>query len=234
MWTICFIIKNCLEANFANPRIFHASFITSLTNINSDLGNFIHSERYPSPYSIFFHPKSIILNVLVDLDIKWLMGLNPGNDFSIKIHKKVIDCEIQYVKEVLYLQIFEESTTSRIINFQFVSPTSFRQKKRQIINPDPRLIFNSLLTRWNCFSNLSFQFPDEYFADILWNKFNFRTEMWEMTNYKIKGFLGNGSIKLWETIPKEYCKMLNCLADYAEYSGVGYKTTMGFGEVRRI
>jgi CRISPR-associated endoribonuclease Cas6 len=214
-----------------NYKIRHAALLTAVSEINSELGDYLHSNPKMAHYSIGWAGSSILLNVLKDDN--WIIrAIKNINNLHCNTPSGAFILEVSQKKKFLYLDLYKNATARRLLPMSFITPTSFRQKGRQIILPDPRLIFNSLLSRWNVFSPVNFSFPEEFYRDILWDKFAFRTTIMDLGRYKIKGFTGNGTIRFWKSIPKEYLKMLNTLYLYSMISGVGYKTTMGFGLVR--
>ena len=74
---------------------------------------------------------------------------------------------------------------------------------------------------------------EKEFEKIRVTRFRLKTELVNFSKYKIIGFVGKVVYELPETIDKEIKNTINALADFAFYSGVGYKTTMGMGQVRR-
>ncbi|WP_286887575.1 CRISPR system precrRNA processing endoribonuclease RAMP protein Cas6 [Aneurinibacillus sp. UBA3580] len=88
-------------------------------------------------------------------------------------------------------------------NITFLTPTSFRRQRQQQLFPLPELVFGSLL----------------------------KTEMLRFSDYKVIGFKG----KVVYLIPKDiatYTRIqVAALSLFAGYAGIGYKTTMGMGQV---
>jgi len=214
-----------------NYKIRHASLFTSISASNKKLGNYLHSTTQKAHYSLGWLDSSVIINILKEE--QWIIpAIQDIDNIICYLSNDSYQLQLDEIKNISYLDLFNNASPKRLINMEFVTPTSFRQKGRQIILPDPRLIFLSLMSRWNAFSPINFSFPNEFYRDILWDRFAFKTEILHMSQYKIKGFVGSGTLRLWKNIPREYRRMLVCLARYAEISGVGYKTTMGFGVVR--
>jgi CRISPR/Cas system endoribonuclease Cas6 (RAMP superfamily) len=48
------------------------------------------------------------------------------------------------------------------------------------------------------------------------------------------GFKGKIEYRLLEKCAPHFCRAVNALANFASYSDVGTKTTMGMGQTRRI
>ena len=116
------------------------------------------------------------------------------------------------------------------INLEFRTPTSFRQRGTQILFPLPERVFGSLLHRWNTFSPL--KLPDHDFSLVRVKRYTLRTEMVAFDKYMVAGFVGRCAYNL----PAKYYDLLafqvHALARFADFAGVGYKVTMGLGEVR--
>jgi CRISPR-associated endoribonuclease Cas6 len=145
------------------------------------------------------------------------------------------------------------SETEKQFSFQFATPTFFK-RSGGLAYPDlivpiplPDLVFGSLLRNWNQFSPSSFV-ETNLLKEIC-------THHFEMTHHRISsqqarlvfprdggqyrtttfpGFVGSCSFRLVELHDRTIIKMLNTLADFAFYAGVGAKTTMGFGVAKRI
>lgn len=132
-----------------------------------------------------------------------------------------------------YQQLYEQaSETERTITFQFATPTSFRQGKFDTPFPSTDSVFNSLLKRWHKYSEISINsLPLE---GIFPSYFDIRTEVIIDSRSKSIGCVGTVSYKLLGEIEPLLIKEMNVLADFALYAGVGRKTTMGMGMVRRI
>ncbi|TAE61385.1 MAG: CRISPR-associated endoribonuclease Cas6 [Nostocales cyanobacterium] len=125
----------------------------------------------------------------------------------------------------------QASETERIINFIFSTPVAFRQGGFDNVLPTRESVFNSLLNRWNKYSEIELNnIPLE---SIYPSAFNIRTEV--ISNYENKfiGCLGEISYRILGNVEAIRIKQINALADFALYTGVGRKTTMGMGMIRR-
>ena len=124
----------------------------------------------------------------------------------------------------------------RGIDLHFLSPTTFRSGgKRNVIFPEPGLVFGSLLARWNALSPIKL---DESIKAVTEDKvklaqYNLRTHILHFPNYQEVGFEGSSVFMIDKDVDDGTVQSLNALADFAFYSGVGAKTTMGMGQTRR-
>lgn len=87
---------------------------------------------------------------------------------------------------------------------------------------------------WQRFSPVKFdETLEEALPLVRVSDYDLRTELIHFGRYKVIGFKGRVSY----TAPREANRTLqvalNALADFAFFAGVGYKTTMGLGQVKR-
>ncbi len=116
--------------------------------------------------------------------------------------------------------------------FHLKSPTSFRSQGQQILFPTPELFFGSLMQKWNAFARKKITREiAEDFKKILVTRYSLETQEVSFSDYKIIGFTGEVSYKLPSGIDPMVKIVVNALARFAPYSGVGYKTPMGLGWV---
>jgi CRISPR-associated endoribonuclease Cas6 len=133
-----------------------------------------------------------------------------------------------------YQQIYDRaSDTEKTIAFHLATPTAFRQGKYDSPLPTRDNVFKSLCDRWNTYSEI--QINHEIIDYIFPSRFDIKTET--VKNYDTHTFIGCiGEIgyRILGDIEPEKIKQINALADFALYSGIGRKTTMGMGMVRRV
>lgn len=125
----------------------------------------------------------------------------------------------------------QASETKRQINLTFCTPTTFRQQDYDSALPTRDCVFSSLITRWNKYSNIEL-YP-ELIQLIFPSYFDIRTEILADSRSKFIGCVGNISYRILKDVELLTIKQINALADFALYSGVGRKTPMGMGMVRR-
>jgi CRISPR-associated endoribonuclease Cas6 len=131
-----------------------------------------------------------------------------------------------------YAQLYEQASESdRTVNFTFSTPTAFRQGQYDNTLPTRECVFNSLLSRWNKYSEI--EFSHLAIESIFPSFFNIRTEILADSRSKFIGVVGDFSYRILGEIEAHQIKQINALADFALYCGVGRKTPMGMGMVRR-
>jgi CRISPR-associated endoribonuclease Cas6 len=155
----------------------------------------------------------------------------------------------------MLVERWRQSQVPREISFHFLNATSFRSDKRTWPLPEPRLVFGSLMNRWQAFTNCRLRdLPDDslmafasHHIDILEYKIEaqaygykgeaetgFRGEVLYHFNRKSE-YLAEKWPELEKRIQRDYIwylRWMGLLADFAAYSGVGRKTTTGMGLTR--
>lgn len=139
----------------------------------------------------------------------------------------------------------------RNARMEFVSPTAFRVNGNDIAIPAPQHVFRNLWRKWNTACPESMQVDDrwpDFAADcILVNEMiavnTVRWEFAEGTRGAATGFTGTVGFSL---LPKTKVKdewkpywdgadvVMQSLARFAFYSGVGHHSTIGMGQARLI
>lgn len=123
----------------------------------------------------------------------------------------------------------------RSIKLRFLSPTTFRSAGKNVPLPLPHFVFGSLLEEWNSFAPfaLGLEVREIIEKAVAVSGFRLHSELISITGGKQVGFMGHCTYTVTEENPFALA-CLHLLADFAFYSGVGAKTTMGMGQVRRI
>ncbi len=132
-----------------------------------------------------------------------------------------------------YAQLYEQASESdRVFSFNFATPAAFRQGHYDTALPSRDCMFNGLLKRWNKYSGI--EFSAIAIESIFPSFFNIRTEIVADSRSKFIGCVGEVSYRLMGDLEPLQIKRVNALADFALYAGVGRKTPMGLGMVRRL
>lgn len=132
-----------------------------------------------------------------------------------------------------YAQIYEQaSEETKQITFAFCTPATFRQGKYDSALPTRECVFHSLLHRWNQYSGIPFS---EAIVECLFPSFfDIQTELVNQPQGKWAGCVGTIAYRTLGDVNATTIRQLNTLADFALYAGVGRKTPMGMGMVRRL
>lgn len=166
--------------------------------------------------------------------------INPK--FS-KFHMEKIDKEVSIVsrkletleKKVL-LQEFNEAKAESEQFLHFISPTAFKRAGQIYILPDLRLVFQNIMNKYTASSEMMDMWDEETLEQLIDSsnitRYNIHSTVFPCEGININGFVGSIriSVKGTETL-KRYVRFW---VKFAEYSGIGIKTGMGMGAVKRI
>jgi CRISPR-associated endoribonuclease Cas6 len=131
-----------------------------------------------------------------------------------------------------YQELYEQASDStRKLSFNLCTPATFRQGKFDSALPTRECVFQSLLNRWNRYSGIPFE--ETLIEHLFPSFFDIRTELVEHPEGRWAGCVGTIAYRILGDADAIATKQLNTLADFALYSGIGRKTPMGMGMVRR-
>jgi CRISPR-associated endoribonuclease Cas6 len=132
-----------------------------------------------------------------------------------------------------YAELYETaSNEARQITFAFCTPATFRQGKYDSALPSRECVFNSLLNRWNRYSGIPF--PETLAEYLFPSFFDVQSELVNHPEGKWAGCVGTVSYRILGDADATTIRQLNTLANFALYAGVGRKTPMGMGMLRRL
>lgn len=152
--------------------------------------------------------------------------------YEVKLQQMVTEKEISF--EELAARFIQSSLTPAGVIWDTLSVMSFKQQGRYVILPDARLMYQSLLLRWNAFSP-KIKLETDHLADKLaahctLTRYNLHSRLFSVEGTNIYGCYGR----------QQYCffgydmlkRIQGLLAAFAEFSGVGVKTALGMGAVQ--
>ncbi len=132
------------------------------------------------------------------------------------------------------------SSPQRTITLCFTTPTAFHLGARHfVLFPEPALVWDSLVRKWNLYAPevLHIEPMDlRWFVEqqMLVSDYTLSTTTLSFPRYSQKGFTGVCTYLLKGQEESRYGTLVSCLAEFARYAGVGYKTTMGMGQTQAI
>lgn len=125
------------------------------------------------------------------------------------------------------------------ISLTFTSPTAFRLSGRgrraMHVLPDPYFVFGELAGNWDRLTGQTTQAAVRSYAaeNVVVARHRLETHMYHYTRSFQVGFTGHATFHILDEEDPPLIAHLNRLADLAFFTGVGSKTTMGMGQVRR-
>lgn len=162
--------------------------------------------------------------------------------------------EHEWAGEISFPEIAQDATIATAgnhVRMEFTSPTAFRSNGLDVCLPAPGQVFRSLWERWNAFA------PEAMQVDDLWPLFAqecilvdeltaINTTHWEFsegTRESATGFTGTVGFflpgqrkinKKWHEHWEGANTVLQSLAAFSFYSGIGHHTTRGMGQCRLL
>lgn len=123
----------------------------------------------------------------------------------------------------------------RRLRLDLLTPTTFRSGGFSRPIPLPEWTFGSLLKRWNLFSEVQISAETRRFATecVLLDKYRLETRAIPQKERIERGCIGWAEYAIVH-YDRYWASVLNMLAAYSFFSGVGYQTTVGFGQVRLL
>lgn len=122
------------------------------------------------------------------------------------------------------------------ITLQFYTPTTFRRGRQTCPLPDPGLVFQSLLAKWNAFSPrpISNGMKNYIDSEVSVGRYSLETNLLDLgRDRRLMGFSGACDFTASDTQDERF-RHLRMLAEFAFYAGVGHKATMGMGMVAPV
>ena len=123
---------------------------------------------------------------------------------------------------------------SKYISLRLLTPTSFKQNGEYVLFPSVRLIFQSLMQKFDSASRDNKLFSEELlehyetYARIV--DYRLRSTRFHMEGVRIPAVLGEITIKI--NGPQQMVNAAALLAQFGTFSGIGIKTGMGMGALQ--
>jgi CRISPR-associated endoribonuclease Cas6 len=124
----------------------------------------------------------------------------------------------------------------RHVTLRFVSPTTFKSGGRHVPLPLPALVFGSLLEKWNAFAPIAFPLEARRYAEecLVLSAFQLKSYPVRIKEGGLR--VGAEGVGRYATtnFDRYWMSLMQLLADFALFAGVGAGTGMGLGQGRRI
>lgn len=211
-----------------------------MENIDTDYADTLHvSALHPySQYVTMADDKIIWMLNTLNTEAKEKIADRIRQMDKVNIKYKEKEYKIVSTKEesISYKNLVKESYLKdggRRLKVSFLTPTSFKQDGRYVIFPTVRLIFQSLMMKFDKSSTDMEVFGKdilETFEDYTEiTKYKLRSTYFHLDGTKIPAFIGDITITVKG--PMQLVNLTNLLLKFGKYSGVGIKTGIGMGGI---
>jgi CRISPR-associated endoribonuclease Cas6 len=123
------------------------------------------------------------------------------------------------------------------VSLRLASPTAFKSGGRAQPFPLPELVFGSLLDRWNAYAPVALPEETRRFAAecMATSRFHLSTHAAPFKSEGVVKFGALGTVTYAALNHDRYwLSVINLLANFAQFAGLGAGTAMGMGQARRI
>ena len=211
-----------------------------MENIDKDYASYLHKSML-HPYSQYIISSGEKVEWVVNtLDVetkKHILDILKSKKEIYLRHKEktlqIISCNEQELKYDDLVKMYYIKDSKRQFKIRFLTPTSFKQNGKYCIFPTTRLIFQSLMMKFdNAAVNMEIFSKDiledfENCTEII--RYNLRSTFFHLEGVKIPAFIGEVIINVRG--PQQLSNLANMLIEFGTYSGVGIKTGMGMGGI---
>ena len=148
----------------------------------------------------------------------------------------VTDIQEESISYDELVQKYYFGTGSKFLTIQFLTPTAFKQAGKYCIFPTGRLIFQSLMMRYDAGSESTRIFSDELLEEFEQyteiTDYRLQSVRYSMEGVRIPSFIGRCTFRFHG--PQQFANTAHMLAQFGKYSGIGIKTGMGMGAMTVI
>ncbi|MEY8516209.1 CRISPR-associated endoribonuclease Cas6 [Lachnospiraceae bacterium 29-84] len=171
-----------------------------------------------------------ILLPLLDSEFRAFTMEDDGWEVSVAAKKLRQIAKNEFVEKYC----FEGS--QRYLKLSFITPTAFKQRGEYVNIPKLRLIYQSLMNKYDAASDTETVGSEELLEQLLtYSKvvqYHLRSCQYPIRGVRVPAFLGQITVRV--DGPQAMVDFLHMLFRFGEYAGVGIKTAMGMGAVRAV
>ncbi len=247
--------ENSARLPLINGRLMHAAFFKILHEVSPELEFFVHDKKNIKPFTVSFLDP---IDKLAIFEGRWNVRRNDRFFWRVtglneEILQAALAVEEGYTIQAGNLLLTVESVESRVIsaedfifnvkemspaaqiNFEFVTPVSFRIDDYDAPFPRPELIFASLADKWTQAqmpASVDKKLIRELAAQIHLTEWQGQCKKFYFAHDRgTLGFWGNFRYDL-KNCDDDSRKVFMLLAKFAEYAGTGRLSGQGFGQTR--
>lgn len=171
---------------------------------------------------------------------KIISPVSELDEFLIKHNSMKIGISAKEIIRESYDSLFERNyfgaELSKYVNFDIITPISFKVNGRYVNMPDPQLIIANLIHRYDAFSEHTEIYDEKLMSELserlCISSYDLRSTAFCLESVKLPAFKGRFTIRV--SGGRNLISLVNMLADFAEFSGIGIKTALGMGAAAHI
>lgn len=234
-------LRDVKDISYNKSSLFHGAIMELLPY---EYGKQLHLSQL-RPYSIHLEKENDIWSLVVATMNEDAYSIIIEQTLS-KLDKIYIkhDDEIVYIDEKIINAVpkksitkaFYNAETTKVLEIGFITPTAFKSKGDYVFFPDLRLIYQSLMNKYDVSSDGGFLFDPDILDELCKGSkiysYKLRSNYFQLEGVKIPAF--TGSIKIRITANQTISNFINMLFEYGKYSGVGIKSSLGMGAIKII
>lgn len=236
-------LKSSDSLNYQMSSLFHG-FLFELISSNFEYCNYLHQSK--------LHPYTQHLEKLNDI-WHWVITFLDEDSFKYIWQENLSKCKTIYLKnkdlniaiegfEIAEVpisvldEIFINGKSGFLLQIKFLTPTSFKRNGSYVIFPSLDLIYKSIMNKYDAL-NLNSKVFDRKTLEDLCNyssisSYNLKSTTFSLEGLKIKSFIGSITIRF--TGPKTLYNFAKMLFYFAQFSGIGIKTSIGMGAISML
>lgn len=214
-----------------------------MEQIDREYGEFLHiSSLKPYTQSIEIKSDYIIwkITTLNEEAKKNIIDVLYNESFDVikvkynNTELKILDKKIIETDENTLINKYYLNKSKRFIKLNFITPTAFKSDGKYQIYPNLRWVYMSIMNKHDKVSADSELYNEEVLEQLVKYSeivsYNLRSTSFSMEGVKIPAFKGRITIKVKG--PEMMVNLVNFMVAYAEYSGIGIKTSVGMGSIK--
>lgn len=203
-----------------------------MTFLDRDYGDILHKQSL-RPYSQYFEIKNnkyywIINTLTEEAKIGIIDKILESNRRSLDLTYRKSKLNIEKIKLDQCMILDNIAKKDIVVNFK--TPTSFKKTAGGYeIFPSVKHIFNSIINKYKNFyeDNLDENLLEKIIQNVEITGYNLKTSHFGVKGNYVPGFMGTINLKIKGNLIFKNDVMR--LLQFAQYSGVGLKATMGMG-----
>lgn len=243
----------------SNAKAVHGTFLSEIRKVDEAYATELHEQKEMKPFnlSLLEGENQDENDLLFDIGSKamFTVGMTSQKLFEVmnesvkRLHENAETIEMNRVRfKVNQMGVISQERKEDFLSKQglkkpqqkftihFQSPTCFKSNGRTVLFPDSEFLVKSLNKRFASVFEGLVELTDVDVEELMKCfypcRYQLKTAMLTTGRSLQIGFVGECTYEVAKDISKVNLAHLDRLIRLSEYTGVGYKTTMGFGQVQ--